>query len=143
MRRLNLALTAACIFAAPAFANVIIVDGDTLRIDDETIRIVEIDTPETFRSRCENELILGLKAKERLRALVDSGAVSYEPTGTDRYGRILARLFVQQEHRRINIGETLITDGHALRYHSGSEAKIARLRVWCGPHAELGDTWKH
>ena len=39
------------------------------------IRIVQIDTPETFGPRCENELILGLKAKKRLRELLDSGTV--------------------------------------------------------------------
>ncbi len=80
---------------SPAFAgSVNIVDGDTLSINGERIRIVDIDTPETFRSRCENELVLGLKAKERLRSLVDSGTVTFEATGTDRYRRTLARVFV-------------------------------------------------
>jgi hypothetical protein len=36
---------------------------------------VEINTPETFGPRCENELILGLKAKKRLRELLDGGTV--------------------------------------------------------------------
>lgn len=52
---------------------VIIVDGDTLKVDGVTIRLLGIDTPETYRSRCEAELVLGLKAKERLRQLVDAG----------------------------------------------------------------------
>ena len=39
------------------------------------IRIAEIDTPETFGPRCENELTLGLKAKKRLRELLDGGTV--------------------------------------------------------------------
>ena len=68
-----------------ASAATILIDGDTIRVDGVTIRIVDIDTPETHRSRCENELVLGLKAKERLRALLDSGTVSFKPIGTDRY----------------------------------------------------------
>ena len=52
-----------------------IIDGDTIDIDGVRIRIVQIDTPETFGPRCENELILGRKAKKRLRELLDSGTV--------------------------------------------------------------------
>src|SRR3954471_5450360 len=55
-----------------------------LKLDGVTIRIVGIDASESYRSRCENELVLGLKAKERLRALIDSGDVTYERTGVDR-----------------------------------------------------------
>nr|WP_160330095.1 hypothetical protein [Rhizobium altiplani] len=50
------------------------------------IRIVEIDTPETFRWRCQNVLVLGLKARERQRALVNGVDITCEPAGTDRYG---------------------------------------------------------
>ena len=58
-----------------AKAATIIIDGDTINFDGVRIRIVQIDTPETFGPRCENELILGLKAKKRLRELLDSGTV--------------------------------------------------------------------
>ena len=50
-------------------------DHHRRRHDRLRIRIVQIDTPETFGPRCENELILGLKAKKRLRELLDSGTV--------------------------------------------------------------------
>jgi hypothetical protein len=136
MARWLLALSiVACI--SPAFAGVSIVDGDTLKIDGVTIRIVEIDTPETFRSRCENELVLGLKAKERIRQLVDSGPVTYVKTGTDRYGRTLAKVFAGE----VNVGEMLLEEGIALRYQPGADAKLARLKVWCGQDATLDDTW--
>ena len=43
-------LVAALLVASvmPAFAAVNIVDGDTVKINGVTVRIVEIDTPETF-----------------------------------------------------------------------------------------------
>ena len=58
-----------------AQAATIIIDGDTIDIDGVRIRIAEIATPETFGPRCENELILGLRAKKRLRELLDGGTV--------------------------------------------------------------------
>ena len=54
-----------------------------LSTPERQIRISNIDTPETFRPRCERELVLGLKAKERLRALLDAGPVTFTPSGKD------------------------------------------------------------
>ncbi len=131
---LALAVTLAANSTASARSHVVIIDGDTLKIDSKTIRIAEIDTPETFRSRCENELVLGLKAKERLGQLVRGAAdVTYNATGVDRFGRTLAHVFAGS----VNVGEVLMREGHALRYEKGSGARAARLKVWCGPQAEL------
>ncbi|MDX0716417.1 hypothetical protein BMJ34_05900 [Sinorhizobium medicae] len=125
--------------SAKAGGNINIIDGDTIRMNGITIRIMELDTPETFRSRCENELVLGLAAKKHLRSLIDSGMVTYEAIGTDRYGRTLAKVHVGD----INVGQQMIRDGFALRYQPGKDAKLARLRHWCGPDAGLDDTWKN
>ena len=53
-------------------AATIIIDGDTIDIDGVRIRIIQIDTTETFGPCCENELLLGRKAKKRLRELLDT-----------------------------------------------------------------------
>ena len=66
-------------FALPASAEIfdgrraVIIDGDTIALGDERVRLLNIDAPESFRSRCERELVMGLKAKERLAALARSG----------------------------------------------------------------------
>ena len=120
-------------------AGATIVDGDTISIAGERIRILGIDAPESFRSRCENELVLGLKAKERLRDLLDPWtSIRIERNGHDRYGRTLAHVFAGG----VNVGDTLLREGYALPYKPGPDAKLARLRTWCGPSAELGDTWR-
>ncbi|WP_051440826.1 endonuclease YncB(thermonuclease family) [Ensifer sp. WSM1721] len=124
---------------AKAGGNINIIDGDTIRMDGITIRIMELDTPETFKSRCENELVLGLAAKEHLRSLLDSGTVTYEASGADRYGRTLAMVHVGG----INVGQQMIRDGVALSYQPGKDAKRARLRHRCGSDAGLDDTWKN
>ena len=65
-------------------------------------------------------------AKERLRALLDSGPVTFTPSGKDRYGRTLATVRAGD----IDVGEKLIAEGHALRWASGPQAKAARLATW-------------
>jgi endonuclease YncB( thermonuclease family) len=114
--------------SAALAGTVIIIDGDTIDIDGTRIRIVAIDTPETFRSRCERELILGLAAKQRLRELLDSGPVTFTPQGLDRYRRTLARVFVDG----VDVGDVLLREGFALAYIPGPRAKAARLATWCG-----------
>jgi endonuclease YncB( thermonuclease family) len=47
----------------------VIIDGDTFALGSERVRVLNIDAPETRGSRCERELVLGLKAKERLADL--------------------------------------------------------------------------
>ena len=111
----------------PAAARAILIDGDTLDIDGTRIWIVAIDTPETFRPRCQPELVLGLAAKARLQALLDGGEVTFKATGIDRYGRTLAHVCAGD----VDVGAKLIDEGHALRYSLGPKAK--RLAVRCGP----------
>jgi endonuclease YncB( thermonuclease family) len=68
----------------------IIIDGETVAFGSERVRILNIDAPESFRSRCEREIVAGLRAKERLAQLLRSGPVSIERDGKDRYRRTLA-----------------------------------------------------
>jgi endonuclease YncB( thermonuclease family) len=126
----QLALAAALAVSnpVPARGPVIMVDGDTIRIDGVTIRLLDIDTPETYRPRCEAELVAGLAAKQRLRALLDGGAVAYVPNGKlDRYGRTLAHVLVNGA----DVGAVLLAEGYALHWEPGPEAKAERLRHWC------------
>ena len=135
-------LTTACILiagltiAGAREMTAIVVDGDTFKFDGETVRIAGIDAPEFFRSRCEDELVLGLKAKERLRALLDLGSIRVEREGHDRYGRTLGRVTANG----FDVGARLLAEGFALEYKPGRDAKLARLRVWCGRSAQLDDS---
>lgn len=95
----------------------------------ERLRLVGIDTPESFHPRCEAELVLGLAAKERLAALVRSSVVEVERTGVDRYGRTLGRLFVSGR----NVEAVLLAEGLAVEYRPGREAWEERFRHWCRP----------
>jgi micrococcal nuclease len=72
--------------------------------------------------------VLGLKAKERVAALLRSGRVTIEREGQDRYGRALVRVTV----RGRDVGETLMREGLALPWKDGGAAREERLKVWCG-----------
>lgn len=115
-------------------AGIVIIDGDTVVLPHgERIRILNIDAPESQRSRCEAELVAGLKAKQRLAELLRSGTVDVqrcEASGRcrDRYGRTLARLLSGGR----DVGEVLIAEGRALRWASGPAARADRVVYWCG-----------
>jgi endonuclease YncB( thermonuclease family) len=123
-RLLAAALTLAML--TPAIADVRVIDGDTVDIDG---------TPETFRSRCENEYRLGLAAKERLIARLNGAEVSYTPDGLDRFGRTLAHVYAGER----DVGQVLLDEGHALPYVAGPQAKAKRLATWCGSASQNGN----
>jgi micrococcal nuclease len=120
---------------SPAFAETfdgrraVIIDGDTFALGSERVRIWNIDAPETRGSRCERELVLGLKAKERLAGLLRAGSIDIVRGGEDRYSRTLARVSVGG----LDVGSVLIGEGLALPWRDGPEAREARLRHWCRP----------
>jgi endonuclease YncB( thermonuclease family) len=106
----------------------VIIDGDTFALGSERVRILNIDAPETRGSRCERELVLGLKAKERLAGLLRAGSVDIVRDGKDRFSRTLARVSVGG----LDVGSVLVGEGLALPWRDGLEAREARFRYWCG-----------
>lgn len=140
MTRLALALLFLAL-AAPAAAETIdgariyVVDGDTIRLPGgERVRLYAIDAPEISRARCEAELAAGLRAKERLRALLVGQSVAIErcepSTGrcADRYRRTLGALITPAG----DVAMILIAEGHAVPWRTGKAAAQARAAHWCG-----------
>lgn len=75
-----------------------VIDGDTIVIGAEHIRIENLDAPEMpGRAKCPHEAELALKAKAEMQRLVDSGPVTLKrmtKRPKDRYGRTLADVLV-------------------------------------------------
>lgn len=103
-----------------------VIDGDTIELSGETVRIANIDTPETARAKCEAERVRGYAATQALADLLSRGAVTLQrgdPKSrrqVDRYGRTLGLVFVDGH----DVGELLITVGHARRW-------TGKRRSWC------------
>jgi micrococcal nuclease len=108
-------------------SRIIAVDGDTVALPGgERIRLLDVDAPESFQSACEAELVAGLKAKERLRSLLDGQPVTIERDGKDVFRRTLAHLRTPAG----DVGAVLLRERLALRYVPGRKAE--RTAYWCG-----------
>lgn len=106
-------------------AALIVVDGDTLRSDQERIRLEGIDAAEIGHARCEVERRLAILSKQRLEQLLGSGDVrirrNANPKPPDRYGRTLAQVLVDGE----DVACVLIREGYARPW-------TGRRVDWCG-----------
>ncbi len=101
-----------------------VIDGDTIRLRGATIRLADINAPETKSAKCRTERELGRQATERLRALLNAGPFTLARAGArdiDKYGRKLRIL--RRDGR--SLGDVLVTEGLARRW-------TGRRRGWCG-----------
>ena len=94
----------ALVFASPASADVIWVDGDSGEIDGVRFRLKDVDAPETGPvgrsggAECEAEARLALEAAEFVRSLTRGSVVTIAADyGADRYGRRVVDLEVDGE----------------------------------------------
>lgn len=84
------------ILALAGTLTIAVVDGDTVDIDGERIRIATIDAPEIGGAKCDAERLLGRAAKRRLEQLLGAGPIEIlrgDPADgrlVDRHGRTLA-----------------------------------------------------
>lgn len=113
------------------------IDGDTIRVGAERIRLSGIDAPE-MRQPCYVEAIrCGEYARSVLAGALQSGPVTCIPEGRDRYNRIVAHCSVPGI---ADLGERMIATGYAMRwpkYDPGcrycaaeNEARRNRIGLW-------------
>lgn len=123
-----------------------VTDGDTLTVLDEndqqhTIRLAEIDAPERGQP-------WGTRAKQALSSLVFRKNVLLQQTDTDRYGRVVARVFAEGE----DVNRAMVGQGAAWAYRRyltdqtliAAEARARRERVglWALGEAETVEPWE-
>lgn len=110
--------------------SVCVIDGDTVAVDNERIRIANIDAPEISGAKCDAEKRLGLIAKDRLMQFLGNDALIIIKRGDpasgrlhDRYKRTLATLEVDGR----DIGEILIAEKLARPW-------MGKRQPWCSPY---------
>lgn len=100
-----------------------VVDGDTIWYRGVKIRVLDINAPEISHPQCNSEEDLGLKARDRLQALLNAGPFTLESRGArdaDRYGRKLRAI----TRGGRSLGAVLVDEGLA-------EEWTGRRRNWC------------
>ena len=110
-----------------------VVDGDTIDADidlgfsislEKRIRLAGIDTPES-RTTDLKEKALGLEVKEwlkkRLEGAKDILIKTQLPDSTEKYGRILGKLYINNEETSLN--EQMIDEGYAWSYMGDTKVK--------------------
>ena len=113
-----------------------ITDGDTIKINGKKIRFSGIDTPE-LKQFCIKDGIkksCGLTAKYILVDKISNNKVKCIEEGKDRYKRILAECFVNNE----SLSSYLVRSGYAFAYRKYSKkfiadedfARINKLGMW-------------
>lgn len=123
MNRLHTAVLALVLVASPAggLERAYVIDGDTIRVAGESIRVMGLDAPE-MRGECPRERQRARDARDRLAELVTPGVI-LERHGRDRYGRGLA---VVRDYAGRDVARVLIEEGLA-RYYNGR----GRRQGWC------------
>lgn len=117
---------------------VYVLDGDTVVINQERIRLDGIDAPE-LKGKCENEKRLAKEAHYRLAELIDGSRLVVERVPvrprmgefgleqkfkTDRYGRTLAPLIANGQ----DVGDAILRDGLARKW---TKKWDGRDEPWC------------
>lgn len=103
-----------------------IIDGDTVEVAGEKLRLKGWDTPEKFgNEKCAKEKMLGEKASQYATTmLARSREFSFVRSGTDAFGRTLSHWSVDGA----DYGKQLQAAGLAKRWSFGLKAKPN----WCG-----------
>ncbi|HEX9767626.1 MAG TPA: thermonuclease family protein [Kiloniellales bacterium] len=116
-----------------------IIDGDTIVVAGERVRLHGIDAPELDQTFwCEGrQLPCGTMAVAALEALIAGIKLRCEPVELDRHGRLVAKCF---SSNGVDVGRRLVSAGWALAYRRYSmdyvevehEARVARRGMWRG-----------
>ncbi len=145
-------IAAFVLFSGASLADIVgrasVIDGDTIEIQGQRIRLHGVDAPEKGQPCFDasgNIYRCGQVAAMALDHLIGASPVSCRERDTDRYGRTVAICAV----RGVDIEAWLVRNGHAFAYRRYSsdyigaeqEAKNNRRGLWAG-HTQAPWEWR-
>lgn len=109
-----------------------IADGDSLSVAGERIRLLGVDAPELAQI-CRSQGApkpCGKLARQALRRLIGSRAIRCETEGRDRFGRLLARCYLDED----DIGRMMVAAGWAVSRDdytmTETAARLSGTGIW-------------
>ena len=127
----------------------VVVDGDTIDIDGQRIRLEGIDAPETAQTCLAPDgspWPCGRAASKALSAMVNSKDVSCDSTGNDKYGRFLGICYADGQDLNaamIDAGMAWAFVRYSMIYASReTAARASKIGVWQGS-AEAPWEYRH
>lgn len=96
-----------------------VIDGDTIVVGGEHIRLLDIDTPE-IKGKCLSEKTKAYQAKGFVQGALAGQPIRIERHGKGKYGRTLAYIYVNDR----NLSQMLLDAGLAREYGKGR-------KPWC------------
>ena len=122
-----------------------VTDGDTVKVssngEDFRVRLAQIDAPERNQPH-------GSQATQALEALVLMRQVELTVTDVDRYGRLVATIYIDG----VDVNRALVAEGHAWVYRQymtdetllddESKAREARMGLWADSNAVAPWDWR-
>ena len=109
-------------------------DGDSLRVAGEEIRLIGIDAPELHQTCIVSgrPTSCGRESLAALRSLLAGGLATCVGSERDRYGRLLAHCRV----RGVDVGATMVREGRAVAFGAyqaeEAEARARYAGLWAG-----------
>ncbi|MCB1516469.1 MAG: thermonuclease family protein [Hyphomicrobiaceae bacterium] len=116
-----------------------VIDGDTVRIGGQSLRLVGLDAPErdqTCKSATGEFWNCGEEARQRLQELAADGIWTCQISGHDRYGRNLASCVM--EHKTLlgqDPAEIMVAEGWAISSGRFNDAEALAKAAKRGIHA--------
>lgn len=132
---------AVLVLASPATAATVsgpatVIDGDTLEIGGERIRLFGIDAPETTQQcyRGAESWACGEASADQLRSLIGSSALTCRGHEVDQYGRLLAVCMIAG----MDLNKLMVAQGWAIAFRRYSDnyaadqarAQAGKLGMW-------------
>ena len=128
-----------CMSAPAIQGTASVIDGDTIEIRGERIRLDAIDAPESSQpcpDAAGKQYRCGQKSAFALADMIGRSVVSCEPKGRDRYKRVIAVCFKAET----NLNAWMVVQGWAVAFRKygndyireEDEARLAGRGIWAG-----------